>query len=169
MGNNILFDDWNVRCNGIFNRRKKEYHICSVSIGSLFLISIIGMMFHWASIVFLALSLIAYLVIWLEWLKVKNNHLVIRQDQIEVTNRFNKTTIHKIQINELVVELRHSFNQRSGGIIVSFYDKDKHMILKYEDMLNRAAPYGFEKTNWEKGLENLGVEIIDPTEIIKNK
>ena len=133
MGNDILLDDWKVRCDGVFNRRKKEYHICSICIGSLCLISIIGMMFHWASIVFLAISSIAYLVIWFEWLKVKNNHLVIRRDQIEVTNRFNKTTIHKIQIDELVMELRHSFNQRSGGIIVSFCNKDKHMIFKYED------------------------------------
>ena len=43
------------------------------------------------------------------------------------------------------------------------------MIFKYEDMLNHAAPYGFEKTSREKGLEELGVKIIDPTEIIKNK
>ena len=26
-----------------------------------------------------------------------------------------------------------------------------------------------KKTNWEKGLEKLGVKIIDQTEIIKNK
>ena len=62
-----------------------------------------------------------------------------------------KTAIYKIQINELVVELRSSCQR--GGIFLLFYDKDKHMIFKYEDMLNRAAPYGFEKTNREKGLE----------------
>ena len=169
MENNILFDDWKVRREGIFNRRKKEYIICSVPIGSLFLISIIGMIFTWECIVFLALSLITYLFLWLEWLKIKNNHLVIRSDQIEVTNRFNKTAIYKIQIDELTIELRHSFNARSGGIILLFCDKDMRTIIKYEDMLNHAAPYGFEKTNWEKGLEKLGVKIIDQTEIIKNK
>lgn len=50
-----------------------------------------------------------------------------------------------------------------------FYDKDMHKIFKYEDMLNHAAPYGFEKTNWEKGLEKSGVQIMDPSEMIKNK
>ena len=50
-----------------------------------------------------------------------------------------------------------------------FCDKDMRTIIKYEDMLNHGAPYGSEKTNWEKGLEKLGVKIIDPTEIIKNK
>ena len=74
-----------------------------------------------------------------------------------------------MQIDELVIELRPHFNRRSGGILVLFYDKNHRMICKYEDMLNRAAPYGFEKTIWEKSLEQLGVEIIDITEIIKNK
>lgn len=58
-------------------------------------------------------------------------------------------------------------NPNDQGCLSKAYDKD--MIFKYEDMLNHAAPYGFEKTSREKGLEELGVKIIDPTEIIKNK
>ena len=169
MENNILFDDWEVRREGNFNRRKKAYNIASVCIGVLCLFSVIGMTFHWFCAISLVLSSIIYLFIWLEWLKIKNNHLVIRSNQIEVTNRFNKTAIYKIQIDELTIELRHSFNARSGGIILLFCDKDMRTIIKYEDMLNHAALYGFEKTNWEKGLEKLGVKIIDQTEIIKNK
>lgn len=169
MENNILFDDWEVRREGNFNRRKKDYTIASVCIGVFCLFSVIGMTFHWFCAISLVLSSITYLFIWLEWLKIKNNHLVIRSNQIEVTNRFNKTAIYKIQIDELTIELRHSFNARSGGIILLFCDKDMRTIIKYEDMLNHAAPYGFEKTNWEKGLEKLGVKIIDQTEIIKNK
>ena len=169
MENNILFDDWEVRREGCFNRRKKDYNIASVCNGVLCLFSVIGIIFHWGYFVPLALSSIAYLVIWLEWLKIKNNHLVIRSNQIEVTNRFNKTAIYKIQVNELTIELRHSFYARSGGIILLFCNKDMRTIFKYEDMLNYAAPYGFEKTNWEKGIEKLGVKIIDRTEIIKNK
>ena len=169
MENNILFDDWKVRQEGIFNRRKKDYNIGFICVGVLWLFSVVGMIFHWSVAIFLVLSSITYLFIWLEWLKIKNNHLVIRSNQIEVTNRFNKTAIYKVQINELAIELRRSFNPRSGGIILLFCDKDMRTIIKYEDMLNHAALYGFEKTNWEKGLENLGVEIIDPTEIIKNK
>ena len=169
MENNILFDDWEVRREGNFNRRKKDYNIASVCIGALCLFSVIGMTFHWFCAISLVLSSITYLFIWLEWLKIKNNHLVIGSNQIEITNRFNKTAIYKIQIDELTIELRHSFNARSGGIILLFCDKDMRTIIKYEDMLNHAAPYGFEKTNWEKGLEKLGVKIIDQTEIIKNK
>ena len=169
MESNILFDDWEVRCEGIRNHRKKDYNICSICIGGLCLVSVMGMIFYWGCAVLLILFSVTYLFIWFEWLKIKNNHLVIKSNQIEVTNRFNKTAIYKIQINELAIELRHSFNGRSGGIILLFYDKDRHEIFKYEDMLNHAAPYGFEKTNWEKGLEKLGAKIIDPTEIIKNK
>ena len=169
MENNILFDDWKVRQEGIFNRRKKDYNIGFICVGVLWLFSVVGMMFHWSVAIFLVLSSITYLFIWLEWLKIKNNHLVIRSNQIEVTNRFNKTAIYKVQINELAIELRRSFNARSGGIILLFCDKDMHTIIKYEDMLNHAALYGLEKTNWEKGLEKLGVKIIDQTEIIKNK
>ena len=169
MENNILFDDWKVRQEGIFNRRKKDYNIGFICVGVLWLFSVVGMIFHWSVAIFLVLSSITYLFIWLEWLKIKNNHLVIRSDQIEVTNRFNKTAIYKVQINELAIELRPSFDQRSGGIILLFRDKDMRTIIKYEDMLNHAAMYGFEKTDWEKGLEKLGVKIIDQTEIIKNK
>ena len=169
MKNNILFDDWKVRREGILNRRKKDYNIVSVLIGVVCLFSAIGMAFHWSYAILLVWLSITYLFIWLEWLKIKNNHLVIRSNQIEVTNRFNKTAIYKVQINELAIELRRSFNARSGGIILLFCDKDMRTIIKYEDMLNHAALYGFEKTNWEKGLEKLGVKIIDQTEIIKNK
>lgn len=169
MENRILFDDWKVRREGIFNCRKKEYGVCFVCIGGLCLLSVIGMIFHWSCVVFLVLSSVVYLFVWLEWLKIKNNHLVIKSNQIEVANRFNKTTIYKCQGDELAIELRHSFNRRSGGILMLFYDKDKRIVFKYEDMLNQAAPYGLEKTNWEKGLENSGIKIMDPMEIIKNK
>ena len=169
MENNILFDDWKVRREGIFNRRKKDYNISFICVGVLCLFSAIGITFHWSCAIFLVLSSIAYLFIWLEWIKIKNNHLVIWSNQIEVTNRFNKTAIYKVQINELAIELRRSFDARRGGIILLFCDKDMRTIIKYEDMLNHAALYGFEKTNWEKGLEKLGVKIIDQTEIIKNK
>ena len=169
MEDNILFDDWKVRREGVFDRRKEEYTISFICVGVLWLFSVVGMIFHWSLAILLVLPSITHLFVWLEWLKIKNNHLVIRSDQIEVTNRFNKTAIYKVQINELTIELRPSFNVRSGGIILLFRDKDMRTIIKYEDMLNHAAMYGFEKTDWEKGLEKLGVKIIDRTEINKNK
>ena len=51
---------------------------------------------------------------------------------------------------------------------MKFYDSQNNLIFKYEDMLNKASPFGCEKTNWEKSLESLGVKIIDNEEIIKN-
>lgn len=68
----------------------------------------------------------------------------------------------------MTLELRHSFNRRSGGIIMKFYDSKGNLICKYEDMLNRAAPWGFEKTSWERSIEGLGIKIIDAEGIIKN-
>ena len=168
MEKHILFDDWNVRAEGVLKRRKIQYIFASVPIGILFVLSVIGMFFHLACIVPLVLSVIGYMSILLEWLKIKNNHLIIIKTQIEITNRFHKTKIYPLEIQELTIELRHSFNYRSGGIVMLFYDKNHQVICKYEDMFNHASPYGVQKTNWENALANLGVKIMDPTEIIKN-
>lgn len=43
-----------------------------------------------------------------------------------------------------------------------------NLICKYEDMLNKAAPWGFEKTSWERSIEGLDIKIIDAEGIIKN-
>ena len=50
---------------------------------------------------------------------------------------------------------------------MKFYDAKGNLICKYEDLFNRTAPWGFEKTNWEKSIEGLGIEIIDASGIIK--
>ena len=51
---------------------------------------------------------------------------------------------------------------------MKFYDAKGNLICKYEDLFNRTAPWRFEKTNWEKSIEGLGIEIIDASGIIKN-
>ena len=168
MDKSLLFDDWSVRPEGVLKRRKIQYIFDFVIIGILFLLCVIGMFFHLGCIVLLVLSVIVYISILLEWLKIKNNHLIITKDQIEITNRFHKTKIYPLEIHESSIELRHSFDYRSGGIVMLFYDKNHQVICKYEDMFNHASPYGAKKTNWENALVNLGVKIIDPTEIIKN-
>ena len=168
LNNNVLFDDWQTRCDGALKRRRGEYTICLICISILFLVSCVGAFFELAVIVFFVISLITLTVLLLEWQKVNNNHLVIKCNQIEITNRFHKTTVYKIHIHELTLELRHSFNRRSGGIIMKFYDSKGNLICKYEDMLNRAAPWGFEKTSWERSIEGLGIKIIDAEGIIKN-
>ena len=168
LNNNILFDDWKTRCDGVLKHRREEYTVCLILISILFSCSFVGAFFELVLIVPMVLSFGALAVVFLEGQKVKNNHLVIKSNQIEITNRFNKTTLYKIYIHELTLELRHSFNRTSGGIIMKFYDSKGNLICKYEDMLNRAAPWGFEKTSWERSTEGLGIKIIDAEGIFKN-
>lgn len=168
LNNSILFDDWQMRRDGVLRYRKRAYTFSLCCISILFLASSVGVFFELALSIPLVLAIIAITVVFLEWQKVKNNHLIIKSNQIAITNRFNKTTIYKIRIHELTLELRHSCNRRSGGVIMKFYDAKGNLICKYEDMLNTAAPWGIEKTKWEKGIEGLGIEIIDTSGIIKN-
>ena len=169
MANSILFDDWQTRYAGAYKYRRRAYILSLICTGILLLVSLIGLFFEWAFIVLLAFSLVVLMSSWLEWLKIKNNHLIIKPNQIEITNRFSKTTIYEISIDNLVLELRHSFNLRSGGIILKFYDSKNNFICKYEDMLNGAVPFGVPKSNWERSVESLGIKIIDNEWIIKNK
>ena len=140
--------------------------ICSIF---LFLVSLIGVIFEVEILVFMFISLIVFACVNLEWLKIKNSHLIIKSNQIIVTNRFKKTTAFNIDLNNLVIKLSHSFNLRSGGIVMKFYDMNNNLICKYEDMLNFAAPLGEKNTCWEQAILALNVKIIDDFEIIKNK
>ena len=167
MLDDILFDDWKLRHENAFKNRKREYIVVSILLGILLFLSIAALFFEFYLLILLPIVLISILSGWLEWLKIKNNHLIIQNNQIEITDKFNKTRVYEINIKELVIELKHSYN-RSGGIIMKFYDSQHNLICKYEDMLNHAAFLGFEKTNWEIALKALGVPIIDNEEIIKN-
>ena len=166
--NDILFDDWETRYDAALEYRKKNY-IFSLSLGCITcLFLLVGSFFKLSLIMPFFIFLLALISIILEWLKIKNNHLVIKNNQIEITNRFNKTRIYEINAKELVIMLRHSiFNRRSGGIVMKFYDSKKNLICKYEDMLNGITPFGVEKTNWVKSIEALGVKIIDTERILR--
>ena len=165
----ILFDDWATRSDGLFNARKLAYVACIICVTLLLIISTIGVFFEWGMIVMLVISLIVIISLILEWLKVKHNHLIIRENQIEITNRFHKNTVYQIKINNIRLELRHAFDRRSGGIIMKFFDLDGNLICKYEDMINHPAPYGATPSDWEKSLWALGIDIRDPQNIIENK
>ena len=157
----------------MFKLRIRSCTVCLLMICTLFLGLCVGMFFEKILIVPLLIVFIVLVNVVLEWLKIKYNHLVIKSTQIEITNRFNKTKIHNVRVHELTLELRFSFNRRSGGILMRFYDADGNLICKYEDMFNRAAPYraapwGFDKTNWEREIEGLNIKIIDTYGIIRN-
>ena len=51
---------------------------------------------------------------------------------------------------------------------MKFYNTNGKLVCKYEDMINTAAPWGQEQTNWEKGLKGLNIKITDVERIIKN-
>ena len=123
--------------------------------------------FEFAFVIVLILLIIVTVVVYLEWLKVKNNHLVIRTNQIEITNRFSKKVIYNIDYNNLKIKLEYSY-KRGGGIFLSFYDSNFNYITRYEDMLNYPTPYGEKRNCWEETIKTLGLEIIDNSEIIKN-
>ena len=169
MEGKILFNDWETRIPGAIKYRKKNYILSLLCTSVLFVMSIIGCIFYWEVIVFLLISAIVFIDVILEWLKIKNNHLIIKNNQIEITNRFNKIKIYKINIDNVILKIRSSFNRRSGGIIMIFLNQDNRQICKYEDMLNGASPLGDKKTLWEEKILSLGIKVVDEQEILKNK
>ena len=96
MPDDILFDDWKLRRENAFKNRKREYIVVSILLGILLFLSIAALFFEFYLLIWLPIVLISILSGWLEWLKIKNNHLIIKNNQIEITNRFNKTKIYNV-------------------------------------------------------------------------
>ena len=83
----ILFDDWRTRYDEALKFRKRQYVIGVICSSFLMLVSLIGIFYDLGMLVFIILSLIAFVSINLEWLKIKNSHLIIKSNQIIVTNK----------------------------------------------------------------------------------
>ena len=165
---NILFDDWKTRNDKAFDFRRKNYVTSFITCLILVIISFIGIFIELGLIVFFVLSLIALIAVVLEWLKIRNSHLLIKKDSIVILNRFNRSSVYDISLSDLKIELRYSFNRRSGGIVMKFYNNNK-FICKYEDMINGASSFGEKETKWERKIKSLGFEIIDLSGVMKNK
>nr|MDE6656855.1 hypothetical protein [Anaeroplasmataceae bacterium] len=105
--------------------------------------------------------------VYLEWLKVKNNHLVITKKSIFITNRFKKKKEYKVDLSNCYLALKPSV-KRGGGIWLQFYDNQDNFICDYEDVFNHASLYGEEPTRWEEAIKELNIPIIDVNEVIKN-
>ena len=165
---NILFDDWKTRNDKAFDYRRKDYVTSFITCLILVIISFIGIFIELGLIVFFVLSLIALIAVVLEWLKIRNSHLLIKKDSIVIWNRFNRSSVYDISLSDLKIELRYSFNKRSGGIVMKFYNNNK-FICKYEDMINGASSFGEKETKWERKIKSLGFEIIDLSGVMKNK
>ena len=159
-----IFDDWDFRPTSLMKNRKKDYIICLIPIIILFIASVIATIFEWYLCIFIILSLLALISIWLEWLKLKNNHLQITKDTIYITNRFNKIKEYVVDYKECKLELKESV-KRGGGIWLRFLDKNNKLICKYEDMINSPTMYGGKLLPWGQALKSLGITIIDKNEI----
>ena len=169
MENNIiLFDDWKTRRSDTLKNRKNEYLIVLITLIILLFISIFGLFFHWGLIIILIIILIGMVSIYIEWLQVKNNHLIIKNNRIMITNRFNKTYSYDINFDDIILKIKLPFIN-SGGIILNFYNKSGKLICKYHDMVNYASSLGDKKTLWEEKILSLGIKVVDEQEIIKNK
>lgn len=164
----IIFDDWKTRNEKAFNFRRKNYVVSFITSLILVIISFIGIFIELGSIVLFVLSLIALIDVVLGWLKIRNSHLLIKKDSIVILNRFNRSSVYDISLSALKIELRSSFNRRSGGIVMKFYNNNK-FICKYEDMINGASSFGEKETKWERKIKSLGIEIIDLSGVMKNK
>lgn len=155
----IVFDDWNYRTKEVINHRKKDFNLLFVLLGIFTFITIAGMFLSLYVILFLFLAVIADIALLLEYLKVKNNHLVITTESVYITNLFNKEKEYIVDYKTLSLKIKQSV-KRGGGLWLKFYDKDK-MLFKYEDMLNFPVSCGDKLTDWGKAIKSLEISIKD--------
>ena len=160
MNNQVVFDDWIYRPKNILTSIKKDYFLCFIPIWMFTLISFVSVLFEIYLIFIFALAIFANIVLVFQYLKIKNNHLVITDNSIYVTNRFNKTKKYDINYKECVLEIKKSI-KRSGGIWMKLYDKNKKLLLKYEDMINTPTMYGGKLLPFGVAIKLLEIPIID--------
>ena len=160
----IIFDDWSLRPNGVTEQRKKDYLLCLIPLCFLNLFSLVLCFFYLAPLVFFIISLIALAILFFEYLKLKNAHLVITEEAFYVTNRFGKTKKYLLSYKNCSIVLAQSA-KRGGGIWLKFYDQNKTLIFRYEDMLNIPALHNGQLTSYGKALSILQIPIQDPNDL----
>ena len=156
----MVFDDWMYRNPDLLKHRRKDYFVCFISVWILGLVSIVGMFFSLYSVCCLFLAIYVNMGLLLEYLKVKNNHLIITKKAIYITNRFKRTKEYLLDYKECSLEIQKSV-KRGGGIWLKFYDKNGKFLLKYEDMLNRPTMYGGKLLPWGEAIKSLQIPIED--------
>lgn len=164
---NVLFDDWLVRNEKLIKSKLKIYHILLASLAIINAAVIIMTIFYWQIIIAELLFLITLICVLCEYLKVKNNHLIIYENKIKIINRFHKEKTIDLIPNQYSITLKYGIN-RGSGLFLIFKDQDGKVITKYEDMMNYPSPYQEAKTEWEIKIKEIGCIINDPNEIIKN-
>ena len=160
MKETIVFDDWQYRTKGIIENIKKDYRLCFALLLVFLIASIIGLFFSIYIVFMLFLAIYANVALLFQYLKIKNNHLVITTDSIYVTNRFNNTKKYKVNYKDCILEIKKSV-KRGGGIWMKFYDKNNTLLVKYEDMLNTPTMYGGKLLPWGEAIKSLEIQLID--------
>ena len=165
----IIFDDWKTRNYDQLKVRRRQliiYFVIEIFISLFFFITIL---FDFTSVVLFLLSLIFLYLLTLEWLYVNNNHLVIKKDRIIITNKFNKSIIYEVNTSKIKLELKRFGNSKNGAIIMKFYNENNEFICKYDASEYQAYSFDGTETKWLSKIKSLGIEIIDLSEVIKNK
>ena len=145
---------------------RKDYRLCFVFLLVFLIASIVGLFFSIYIVFMLFLAIYANVALLFQYLKIKNNHLVITTDSIYVTNRFNKTKEYKVNYKDCILEIKQSV-KRGGGIWMKFYDKNNTLLVKYEDMLNAPTMYGGKLLPWGEAIKSLGIQLIDKGNLFK--
>lgn len=171
----VVFDDWTVRDLIHYKTRCKEYRCIFLIVNASFIVIIPGafLAFFYSADVFFAVlpfSLIMFIttiVLYLEWSRLKNNHLIIKPMSIEITNLFNKVSVYEVNYKDCTLEIDKNYS-RGRGILLTFIDRDGKKICTYEDTINTASYLGDPLTDWEKALISLGIPLVDKSYIFKN-
>ncbi len=164
---NVLLDDWLVRDEKLIKSRLKEYKIILAFIAIVSVMSLVITFFYWQISIVALLFIITLVYGYFEYLKNKNNHLIIYENGIKITNRFKKEKTFDLTPNQYSITLKNGIN-RGSGLFLIFKDQDGDVITKYEDMFNYPSPYQEDKTEWEIKIKEVGCKINDPNKIIKN-
>lgn len=162
-----IFDDWAVRNEQVFISRRKGYRFVLCFFLVLLLFFLVLTAFYWYLIVVFAVWSLAFITIFLEWLKVKNHHLRIFEDKICLADRFGREKVYPVECRNCTLVLKGPTG-RSGGIKLLFYDRNKKKICKYEDMINGWTVYG-ESAAWEQAVLALPMTVVDQGFILKNQ
>lgn len=166
MKEQIVFDDWLYRPEDAIKRRKKAYFICFIPVCILNLMCLIGLFFSLYVLFCFALAIWVDIVWLLEYLKIKNQHLVITEHAIYVTDRFHVTKKYLLDYKDCSLELKQSV-KRGGGVWLKFYDKNGQLLLKYEDMLNRPARYDGKILPFGEAIKSLQIPLADKDDLFR--
>lgn len=169
----VIFDDWIVRNPTYYKSRIKELKfliymllVVDVFVCVLFIFSLFEE-FWYAFIPWIVIFLFTTIMLYLNWLNIKNRHLIIKPTSIEITNCFNKTITYNVNYKECSIELENDYLV-FRSIKLTFIDAYGSKVCRYGDLINHPSYLGTPLNDWEKTLASLGVPLVDKSCVFKN-